>query len=49
MNVGALLHERFSFYVDCAKCSNFGLKWYIADAALIDPIQGELNVNFIEE
>jgi len=44
-----LLHEVFSFYVDCATCPNFGLKWYIADAALAEPVTGELNVSFVEE
>ena len=44
-----LLHEVFSFYVDSATCPNFGLKWYIADAALADPVIGELNVSFVEE
>jgi rRNA-processing protein FCF1 len=44
-----LLREVFSFYVDSATCPNFGLKWYIADAALVDPILGELNVSFVEE
>ncbi len=44
-----LLHEVFSFYVDSATCPNFGLKWYIADAALAEPVTGELNVSFVEE
>lgn len=41
--------EVFSFYVDRATCPNFCLKWYIADAALSEPVQGALNVSFIEE
>jgi hypothetical protein len=44
-----LLHEIFTFYLDCATCPNFGLKWYIADAALPEPVEGVLNVSFVEE
>ena len=44
-----LQHEVFSFYVDSATCPNFNMKWYIADAALPDPVQGILNVSFTEE
>lgn len=43
-----LKQEIFSFYVDSALCPNFKMKWYIADAALPDPVQGELNVCFVE-
>ena len=43
-----LPREIFSFYVDSSNCPNFGLKWYIADAALADPVQGVLNVCFID-
>ena len=44
-----LRRELFTFYVDSSTCPNFGLKWYIADAALTDPVTGELNVSFVEE
>ena len=44
-----LQRELFTFYVDSSTCPNFGLKWYIADAALADPVTGKLNVSFVEE
>lgn len=44
-----LQHLVFSFFVDCATCPNFKMRWYIADAALPDPVEGELNVSFDEE
>lgn len=41
-----LKKQVFEFYVDSATCPNFQMKWFIADAALIDPVKGELNVSF---
>lgn len=43
-----LKHKTFEFYVDSATCPNFKMQWIIVDAALIDPVRGELNVNFVE-
>lgn len=39
----------FTLYVDSATCPNFKLKWMLVDAALPDPVEGELNVSFVEE
>lgn len=44
-----LQQEAFAFFVDSATCPNFKMMWIIADAALSDPMQGVLNVSFIEE
>lgn len=41
-----LKEQVFELYVDSATCPNFKMKWFIADAALIDPVEGELNVSF---
>lgn len=38
-----------TLYVDSATCPNFKLKWMLVDAELLDPVEGELNVSFIEE
>lgn len=43
-----LKHKTFEFYVDSATCPNFKMQWIIIDAALVDPVRGELNVNFVE-
>lgn len=43
-----LKHKTFEFYVDSATCPNFKMQWIIVDAALVDPVRGELNVNFVE-
>lgn len=44
-----LQQSLFTLYVDSATCPNFKLKWVLVDAALPDPVDGELNVSFIEE
>lgn len=41
-----LQYEVFEFYVDSANCINFQMKWIIVDAALIEPVSGQLNVSF---
>lgn len=38
----------FTFYADSATCPNFKMKWVLVDAALPDPVEGELNVSFID-
>ena len=43
-----LQHKTFEFYVDSATCPNFKMHWLIADAALADPVRGELNVSFVD-
>lgn len=43
-----LQHKIFEFYVDSATCPNFNMHWFIADAALADPVRGDLNVSFVE-
>lgn len=43
-----LQQELFTFYVDSATCSNFKMNWVLIDAALPDPVEGELNVSFID-
>lgn len=43
-----LQHKTFEFYVDSATCPNFKMYWLIADAALADPVRGELNVSFVD-
>lgn len=42
-----LQNKAFEFYVDAATCQNFKMNWVIIDAALIDPVKGELNISFI--
>lgn len=44
-----LQHKTFEFYVDSSNCQNFKMHWLIADAALAEPVRGELNVSFIEK
>ena len=44
-----LQHGLFTLYVDSATCPNFKLKWMLVDAELLDPVEGELNVSFVEE
>ena len=44
-----LQHGLFTLYVDSAICPNFKLKWILVDAELPDPVDGELNVSFVEE
>lgn len=44
-----LQHGLFTLYVDSATCPNFKLKWILVDAELPDPVEGELNVSFVEE
>lgn len=44
-----LQSKAFEFYVDAATCLNFKMNWVIVDAALIEPVKGELNVSFIEQ
>jgi len=43
-----LQRKTFEFYVDSATCPNFNMKWVIVDAALVDPVKGELNVSFVD-
>lgn len=43
-----LKHNVFTFYVDSATCPNFPIQWYIADAELVEPVRGILNVSFVE-
>lgn len=38
----------FTLYVDSATCQNFKMNWIIVDAALPDPVEGELNVCFVD-
>ena len=38
-----------TLYVDSSTCPNFKLKWMLVDAELLDPVEGELNVSFVEE
>lgn len=44
-----LRHKAFVFYVDAATCHNFKMAWTIVDAALINPVRGELHVCFLEK
>ena len=43
-----LQHWVFSFYVDAATCPNFQMTWFIADAELTSPVEGTLNVSFVD-
>lgn len=43
-----LKHNVFTFYVDSATCPNFKMQWYIADAELVEPARGVLNVSFVD-
>lgn len=43
-----LQHGLITLYVDSATCPNFKLKWTLVDAELLDPVEGELNVSFVE-
>lgn len=43
-----LQQRLFTLYVDSATCPNFKLKWILVDAELSDPVEGELNVSFVD-